>query len=223
MSGKVDNKGLFVAFLGPDGTGKTTIAKSLIELYSNYKLSSRDCLYHFKPSLLPTLGDKLKFGKGIVKGGRPYVSSPRSKFACLLKMSYYLLDYIIGYLFLIRPKLKKGKIIIFDRYFIDLAIDPARARMSLSEKTIEFFNNFIPQPDIYFFLIGDPDIIATRKNELFGSEVHLLNRGYSIFAQKYGTCIEVTKGDLKTIINEITQVIKEKIESRSLLNEGYFS
>lgn len=158
---------LWIAVLGVDGVGKSTVIR---EVKANILSCRLNTVYtkHLRPNILPPLSYFFRRKKQISEIViEPHAAKPSNQFVSILRILYLLIDYIIGYFLYVRIKLKQNStIIIFDRYAYDLLIDPRRFRISLSASFIKILIFFIPKPDIVFCLYGDPNTIASRKNEL---------------------------------------------------------
>jgi len=187
-------KGKMLAILGPDGSGKTTISNELTRLVHENVFFCGVETFHFRTFRGSSLGSVMSDGSGVISGGRPYGAQPRSSLGSAIKLLYYLFEYNIGYLKNIRPLIRENKLVIFDRYFLDFALDPSRARIRLPKGIITFLNKFIPQPDLYVFLVGDPMQLAKRKGELTTEETSALIQGYTCAGKKLGLVLDTMSG-----------------------------
>ena len=156
--------GTVVAFLGPDGTGKTSvIERSVVGLASIFQ---RTVSHHFKPNLLgltlpgqaPALG---RLGRGPSPGWSP---------VSVGKLAYYLCDYWIGYAAKVWPRLVRTSLVLFDRYFDDLGIDPVRLRHRGCMALAGRLRRLVPGPELYILLDAPPGIIQARKREVSTEE-----------------------------------------------------
>ena len=106
--------GVLIAVLGVDGAGKSTIIRSIQPLLDS-ATHNANFIKHLRPGLLPPLA-RLK-GKTKVQVGpvlKPHDSIPSGFIGSLFRLSYLTLDYILGYWFLIRPKIaKQPAVVIF--------------------------------------------------------------------------------------------------------------
>ena len=98
--------------------------------------------------------------------------------------------------------------VIFDRYFLDLLIDPKRARIKGFENLLKFFYRLIPQPDISIFLVGDGDEVNARKPELGVQEINELCELYSFYSVTFGDLIDTTQKNEEAVLKEFEQKIR---------------
>lgn len=153
--------GLVVAFLGPDGVGKSSLIKRL----QREKLPFRRVeVFHLKPGIL----GRKKRASVITE---PHKKKLYGKFTSLLKLMQFFLEYTVGYFLKVFPLKVKSTFVIFDRYYDDLLIDPIRYRYGGSLKLASFLKKFIFKPDIYIVLMADPEVIYSRKKELDLKEI----------------------------------------------------
>ncbi len=137
---------MFIAIDGPDGTGKTTLAKMLTEALSD---RGRDAVYTFEPTHSP-LGKQIR---EIIKTS----ADPTLVLDLFLKDRT---DHIENF---ITPALAEGKTIVCDRYKLSTICYQETATNPM-EKLIEKSKDFI-DPDIYFviyFKEKDIDIVCER-------------------------------------------------------------
>jgi thymidylate kinase len=149
---------LTVVFLGPDGSGKTSVINKLSTVdffrYTPY--------FHLKP---------IKQNNDSVIVENPHELNNYSKAVSFIKLIYFVFQYNFGWVLNIFNYRIKSSLVLFDRYYYDLFADPKRYRYNGSKKNIRFFSNFIPKPDLIFLLITDPKIIYHRKKEVEYNEL----------------------------------------------------
>ena len=204
--------GALVVLLGPDGSGKTTIAEKTFRiLKSNYR-SDKSCLMHWRPGILPQLSEvfsrlRLKREKD-ENFKNPHRAKTVGFLSSLFRLSYYSFDFIWGYFSRVRPKLYRGMLVIFDRYYYDFIVDPRRSRINLSSFFPQVFIKFLPHPDAVIYLDNEPEILSKRKQELPLEELKRQVRSYRNLISKIPNGY-IVKGNrpVENIINEVTDII----------------
>jgi thymidylate kinase len=166
------------AVIAPDGTGKTTFLDTLIEqlnyYYVNDENDHRFHVYHFRPEILPNLGqvgEKAGVMKQDTDFTNPHRSKPANPISSLMRIAYYTLDYIIGWQKCVRNDVHYDRYSVFDRYSYDFIVDPLRTKLNLPKWLRSFFVALTPQPKIVFYLDADPQVIYERKQELTLEEI----------------------------------------------------
>lgn len=154
--------GLHVVFLGPDGSGKSTIIAE-IEKSLAYGFRRTACA-HLRPYLF-----------GSRKGGTLPVTNPHNKapyrsLKSIIKLGYFWFDYSVGYLFKVRPKLVRSTLLLFDRYYYDLLVDPRRYRYGGPVWLARLVARLILRPDMVILLDAPPEVLQERKQEVLFEE-----------------------------------------------------
>ncbi len=162
------HKGVMVAFLGTDGSGKSSIINCLPEVLERSFNQTQIRYYHWRPRLL---SGKKRDKQVSSSGMDPHGKKPYGRILSLMKFLYFNLDYILGYWLSVKLSLGKNQLVVFDRYYYDYLLDQYRYRLKLNEHIIRWFSHLIPKPDITFLLVGDPGILYQRKKELPYQEV----------------------------------------------------
>ena len=178
------------AVMAPDGTGKTTFLEALLKelnfYYVNDENDNRFHVYHFRPSILPNLGavgEKAGVMKQDTDFTNPHRSKPANPLSSLIRISYYTLDYIIGWQKCVRNDVHYDRYSVFDRYSYDFIVDPRRTKLNLPESIRTFFVKLTPQPGIVFVLNAKPETVYARKQELPLEEIERQAKMYKKVAE----------------------------------------
>lgn len=165
--------GSMIAVLGTDGAGKSTVLNAVVPVL-NQAMHNQVVVHHLRPDLLPPLA----WFRGIRQRRNsvcttPHASKPLGFVGSLFRVTYLVVDYVIGYWVRIRPHLAKipTGCWIFDRYAYDMMIDPLRFRVKLPNWLVATLAWFAPRPDLIFCLGGMPEKIYARKPETSLEEV----------------------------------------------------
>lgn len=193
-----------IAFLGSDGSGKSTIIKQITDL----NLFNNQYYFHLKPK-------KSKTNQSDLSVDDPHKHKPYSSVKSLIKLMFFILQYNSGWIKNILKLRIKPSLVIFDRYYDDLLVDSKRYRYGGSLKIAKFIRYFIPQPDLYFILTTDADIIYKRKQEVPFEELERQIKEY----RNLGDAKRYINIDVNRTPEEISTEIIEHIARK--MNERY--
>lgn len=201
--------GYCVAFLGTDGSGKSTLIEKVTPVL--YQMMHHPIEYrHLRPGLLPSLARLA--GKPQMSGPvtNPHGGKPSGWIASLVRFFYYYIDYTLGYYLRIFPWLvKRPTLVICDRYYYEYMIDPRRCAVRLLPGFARFFSWFIPKPDLILCLGGDPEKIYARKPETSLGEVKRQVAALRSFCDGNNRAVWI---DTTTSIDESYDAIMREIE-----------
>lgn len=178
--------------MAPDGTGKTTFIESLLDKLADIyvdapKERTRFHTYHFRPMLLPNLGE-IGEKSGMMKQDRNFTSPHRAKpanfLSSFLRITYYWTDYVVGWIWHTRKDVQYDHYTVYDRYSFDLLVDPRRTRLQLPRWIRNLYVMCMPHPKINFFLKAEPETIHQRKEELSLMELKRQINEYETIAKK---------------------------------------
>ena len=200
--------GLWIAVLGPDGAGKSTLIKHLEQdLAGAFRRTAR---FHLMPGLFRRKRDG---GPVIDPHGKP----PRSWLTSLLKLIYYWFDYNLGYWLKIRPALVRSTFVLFDRYYDDLLVDPRRYRYGGPMWAAKLLCCFIPRPDLWIILDVPEEEIFRRKQEMPLEEVRRQREAYRRLAAELPNAFLIDGSlPLKEVARQAEEIILEYMHQRYL-------
>ena len=181
-------KGRLISVSGPDGVGKTTLINTLSRLVDR-RVSIGARLYHSRPYLISRLAEFLpRRRRNEILTARRY--EPRiSRLKTWLRVAILICDYNFGYWLKVRPHLARGRLVIFDRYFMDIRVDPQLRGLNLSDRVLGFIDCLIPQPDLHVLLTAAPLTIASRKDDLSAAKAEEQLARYRALAAKKTNCL----------------------------------
>jgi glycosyltransferase involved in cell wall biosynthesis/thymidylate kinase len=203
--------GIFVVLIGPDGSGKSTIAGAVLsELERAFRRTWR---FHWRPSLLPKLrrssdetpmdnvpAEKFKYGYGF----------------SLLRFFYYWLDFVIGYWFVIYPKKAQTTLVIGERYFPDMLVHPERYGFRVPIWLMRLAAKCVPSPDLLILLSDEPAVIHARKSELSPAKIAEQIAAYQQELPHWGkSAVIETTGGAESVRARVSELILRECTLRT--------
>lgn len=201
--------GVFLVILGPDGAGKSTLVGRIAELLEQAAFN-RFRLFHWRPNVVFSKPDTG------VPSSDPHDEPPRGSLGSTAALLAILLDYILGYIFILRPFLARAGLVIFDRYYDDLLVDPLRYRYGGPMWLARLLRHFIPPPDLLFLVLdADEKVILARKQEVPPEELSRQRESYRLFTQEsqHATLIRTDVG-IEQTANEACRFIVDYLVQR---------
>ena len=169
--------GMFLVILGPDGSGKTTLAEQLIDRLK--PAFRRQHLAHWRPGFLGR-------GPSVEVVTNPHGSRPRGRVASAAHLLAFFLDDLLGYYVMIRPLLARTALVVFDRYFQDVIVDPKRYRYGGPAWLPRLLVRFVPPQEKLLLVLDAPEgVIFSRKSEVTPQEVCRQRQDYRCLAIDY--------------------------------------
>jgi thymidylate kinase len=198
--------GLFVVVLGPDGVGKSTVIDHLVQTVG--PVFKRHGIFHWRPMLLW----RRKTARPTTQ---PHSHPPHRSWWSSARLVAHLLDYWFGYWLVIRPLLARVGLVLFDRYFDDILIDPRRYRYGGPLWLVRMLRPLIPQPDLILVLDATAEVVSARKQELTPNEVRRQRRLYAHCMRKYpGTRLIDATGPVSQVTTDACNAIVEYLSQR---------
>jgi thymidylate kinase len=171
--------GLWVAVLGPDGSGKSTVIEKMqAALAMGFRRTAR---FHLRPQWLrgTSAGEAANLDS---PNTDPHGQAPRGVLASVAKLIFFWADFGIGSWVQVRPLLVRSTLVIFDRYYPDLLIDPRRFRYKGPRWLARLVGALIPMPDLMLILDAPAEVLQARKREVSAEETARQVEAYREFA-----------------------------------------
>ncbi len=197
------NRTPLIALFGPDGSGKTTVADALCERFK--KMSINTIRMHWRPGFLPYRGRNLKSSKNLFTD--PHLTKTRHGIKALLIFLYIVIDFIVGYYFLVLPHLRKGNIVVYERYYYDILVDQKRYGLKIPILVRDIISYVLPIPDIVVLLDARSDVLYKRKGEIEYSEIERQRMKLKHYLSQFDgfTIIDVGANSPDTVADIIIQ------------------
>lgn len=154
-------RGSFVVVVGPDGSGKTTVARQLLT-------RNQGRYFHFRPPFSARSMPRLP----PVQEAPPTKEPPPSPAPIgWLRIARNFMSSWIGYLASVRPSLRRGELVIGDRWMYGYLVQPRPLRFSGPRWLASLLISWLPRPDLVVNLRAPVTVIRQRKQELAESAI----------------------------------------------------
>lgn len=211
-------KAKLICFIGIDGSGKTTLAKELIDAMNKKGFETKYwwCKFEsfkFEYSLV-------KFFKRFLR--KPYLSnidniSNENSFFSMIYQYLVIFTYIYRIFLNIRLPLFFGKNVVCDRYIYDAVIDfviEFKYPKEKTQKMLKVLSSVTQKPD-QTFLVDLPEEVAYKRKNDIPSVIYLAKRKEMYQEMQEGinklVRLEGTK-DLKNLNSQVKNIVLELLE-----------
>ena len=206
--------GISIAFLGPDGCGKTSVIGQVRrELRDVFR---RVDYQHLRPR--PLTRDDTPTDGPIVE---PHGQKVRGTGGSVAKLLYFWSLYLIGTLLWTFPRLVSSTLVIFDRYYYDLLADPRRYRYGAQLRWARMLGRMVPGPELVFILDAPPEVIQARKREVPFAESERQREAYLNLAPRLrGAHVIDAAQSLDKVVADVVAIVLARLESRAAVRLG---
>jgi thymidylate kinase len=221
-----EDLGIFIVLMGPDGSGKTTIAEKILASEGIKKLFQIKSYFHGRFANIPELKEyAFVFKKDSSNPALPCTEStafsPQEAgfLRAIMYPLYYGLDAMLGHLQIRRVKAYYC-ITVADRYFYDYFIQKRYAKCP--RWLISLIAMVIPKPDIVIYLNNNPEVISARKQDLPIEEIQRQVKICEKIIKQlpYGVTVE-TSSNIGDVVREIEKLILDKVRRKWKCSPGY--
>ena len=189
---------LTVVFLGPDGSGKSTVVERLSQELARGGWNSRIC------HLRPHWGRSFR-GTAVTD---PHGALPRNSLRSVAQLVWWLVDYRMSRLRMWVPDVRPRTVVLFDRYIYDVLVDRKRYRYGGPLWLARLAARLSPEPDLVIVLEAPPPVLRSRKEEV---ELAELERQVVAYAQLAGRVRSGYVVDANRPVDEVVAGVKNLI------------
>jgi thymidylate kinase len=187
--------------LGPDGAGKSSVIAGLMTRLrlAGYKVKMR----HLKPRMVAQLR-----GQQDVIVVDPHGKPPRGALLSIVKIVVWLYEEWYANLFHYR----NGELLICDRYYHDLLVDPKRYRFGAPRWVAQMAGALMPSPRLWVLLDAPPEILQSRKQEVPAEETARQCKAYRLFFAKLKRAVVIDAArPLDAVIDDVERAIERSV------------
>jgi serine acetyltransferase/thymidylate kinase len=198
--------GMTMAVLGPDGSGKSSVIERVLADLAPAFRATR-CL-HLRPRILA--------GKQAVQDATaPHALPPRGRVASLAKLLYFLFDYVVGHVVRTWPLKCRSTLVVFDRYYSDLAVDAKRYRYGGPKRLVRWAGSLVPSPDLWIVLDAPGAVLQSRKREVPPEESERQRGDYLELAPHLANAVVVDAAqNLTRVVTQVECAVLRWLEGR---------
>mgnify|MGYP003393198367 CR=1 FL=1 len=201
--------GVSVAFLGPDGAGKSSVIEALPSKLNSVFPRAKEL--GFAPGLLSFIR------RGRQSASEPHGLKPRSLLISLARVAYWMLYYILGRIAL-RFTLARSTLVLYDRHFVDILVDQKRYRYGGPLWLLRLAWRCIPKPDLIILLDAPAEVLQARKQEVPMEVSARQRQAYLALVQTLpnGRIVDTSQRP-EHVANSVVEIIVRHISQRAPL------
>ncbi len=206
--------GLCVAFLGPDGAGKSSVIKAVPNALAG--AFNRTTCYGFAPGVLSWL--RPPDGPNV----RPHAAPSRSRLISVMRaLCYWFVYYLLCYRVVLRLHLAHSTLVLHDRHLLDAIVDPKRYRYSGPACLLRLIWWFVPKPDLIILLDAPPEVLQARKQEVPLQESERQRKAYRLLVEPMsnGFIVDAAR-PLPQVVNEVQNIVLLHLASQTARRLG---
>lgn len=165
--------GGFVVLVGPDGVGKTSVARALLSSHGG-----RAAYFHF----LPPIRGPLSSSPGSALLPPPPKASSEGGWVLLgwCRLLKNAARCWLGYLGTIRPAVKRRWLVVGDRWMFGYLVQPDALKFRGPHVLARVVVRLLPRPHLIVNLTAPPQVIRERKQELTISQIEHELRAWAL-------------------------------------------
>jgi hypothetical protein len=206
--------GLAVGLVGPDGVGKSSLAAEL--QHESSGAFRRSVRYHLSPGLLPPPARLLRRQPN--EGALPHAKRPSGTVGSVLRIGYLWIDTLVGWWPRIWLPRTRTSLVVLERGWLDLAVDPRRYRLSVGTSLVWLLSRLLPRPDLVLSLDASADVIHGRKAELDVAEIDRQLDAWRSVSLRDSRRYERVDASLSqgVVVEEALRAVDDRLASRQL-------
>lgn len=194
---------LKIVILGPDGAGKSSVINGVID-----NLAGSGCnvkMRHLKPQIIMP-----RRGGSVTIVVDPHGKPPRSALTSIAKIFVWLIEEWYATFF----QNQNETLLICDRYYHDLLVDPIRYRYGGPKSVAKLVGKLMPQPVLWVLLDAPAKVLQKRKQEVSLEETARQCNAYKKFVQHQSNHVVVDASQsLDRVIMDVQHAITELCRS----------
>ncbi len=146
----------------------------------------------------------------------PHAAPPRNVFLSVVYFVWHYLPFVWGWWVYVSRVLRRGGMVIIDRYYYDFFVDQRRYRLNLPRWILRLGFVFVKKPDMVFCLDADPEILQARKKEVSFAECARQRKVYRALTEKLpnGHVIDASQ-PLEKVVQNVQGIVLDFMAERA--------
>lgn len=198
----------WIVFLGADGAGKSTVIDRVVVYLAERDVEVND--QHWRPTLREKQDDE---GQVV---DDPHALPPRGRVVSWARVLMLTAIWWLSFLTQLKRSRQKGELIIFDRYYGDLLVDPLRYRYGGGVWYAKMIFNLMPQPGLVFLLDADAEVLYQRKPEVELGELKNIVDRYRAYVDRHGKGQRI---NAEQTVDLVVKDVLDKMRGLGIFNE----
>ena len=168
---KQKRRGMFAVLVGLDGSGKTTLARNLCEVVTASSNFNGVRYFHWQPKIFRNIELPLPEFKNLPRKA-PLKSNAINTSLSAARLAKNILAANLAWMLVVRPLLRRGYLVLVDRYFYNYQLDPASVKYAGPAWLLARAQKLFPRPDAVITLRAPGQMLLLRKQELSAEEIN---------------------------------------------------
>lgn len=218
--------GMSIVFLGPDGSGKSSVIDGL---QGCLRPAFRGVIVqHLRCGVLPIAPLARRKAEHAASESAapdvvtaPHRQASRGVAASIAKLGYFWLDYLLGNVLAVWPRKVRSMLLLFDRHYYDILADPKRYRYAGPGGLARMLGRAMPRPDLVFVLDAPVAVVRARKQEVSPDESARQRLAYLELAREFRAVHVIDASQpLERVIASVLQHVVAALEARTAQHLG---
>lgn len=207
-------RGFTIAFIGPDGAGKSTMIETFAQAFAGMQIPVRSAyMGPWERGILRTRKLLRRFGAGPADELVPphftgLQRSIKTLKALIKRYAWYghcLADMTARHLVRVLPHLLLRRTVLLDRYVYDLMVGFYNAPVENSKALRRLICRLVPRPDFVILLDNEAETIWRRKQEYDLETIQVALDRYRALAREHGFHVVRTDRPAGVLVEEFVQ------------------
>lgn len=212
----------WLALVGPDGCGKSSVLQKLGEVFSPPLFTGLEVIHRHPGLLTPALfrfkdklyshpsGDNTQLT--IAHYDKPAHGSAKS----IAKLTIMAIDWLAGYWGWLARQRTRGVVVVLDRhFFLDISVDPLRYRYGGPIWLTRLIQRLIPGPELFILLDAPVEVLQSRKQEVSPEETKRQRTAYLKLVQGLANSHVVDSSrTLDQVVADVKRIIFDHLSTR---------